>query len=125
MRSPRTVLSFLALALTVAIPLTAHAADTNGVEGRVRSVDVIAPSADTFLQYHGRVFVATATGLDEYRWGGTSCGSRTMSEEMIDLLYKANESAVIRITPVFQDGQGSVKCLVGFTTRNKDVKDPT
>jgi hypothetical protein len=125
MRSRRIALSLFTAAAIIAIPLTVLAADTTGAEGRARSVDVVSPSADTFLQYHGRLFVATATSLDEYRWGGTSCGSRTMSEEQVKLLTDATNSAVVRVTPIFQDGQGAAKCLVGFTLRNKDVKDPT
>lgn len=125
MRLRRIALSLSALAVTIAIPLTAYAADLTGGEGRVRSVETVTPSADTYLQYHGRVFVVTATGMDEYRWGGTACGSRTMTDESIALLVQAAQSTVLRITPTYQDGQGSAKCLVGFALRNKDIKDPT
>jgi hypothetical protein len=123
MRLRRIALSLSALAVTIAIPLTAFA-DTTGGEGRIRSVEIVTPSADTYLQYHGRVFVVTSAGMDEYKWGGTACGSRTLSDEMLQQLSDATNSSVLRITPIYQDGQGAAKCLVGFTLRNKDVKEP-
>jgi hypothetical protein len=120
MRSRRIALSALALALT--IPVTALAADEKGAEGKAKSVEINAPTSDTFLQFHGRLFVKSGKTTTEYRWGGTSCGSKTMSAEMIELLVSVVRTDDVRIVPSFQDGQGSAKCLVGFTIKDADNK---
>lgn len=122
MRSRRIAFSLPALALALAIPLTANAADATGPEGQAKTIQINTPSADVYLQYHGRVTVTSGKKTAEYRWGGTSCGSRTMSPEMIELLVDAVRENV-RITPIYQDGQGTTKCLVGFTLKDKGKKD--
>lgn len=117
MRSRRIAFSLPALALALAIPLTAQAANEKGPEGEATSIEVNAPSSDSYLQFHGRLFVTSGKKVNEYRWGGTSCGSRTMSPEMVELLVGAVRDQSVLITPTFQDGQGSTKCLVGFRLR--------
>jgi hypothetical protein len=129
----RSRIAFLlpALALALAIPITAYAADEGGPEGRAKTIEVNAPSSDAYLQFHGRLFVSSGKTTNEYRWGGTSCGSRTMSPEMVELLVDAVRAEDVRIVPRFQDGQGSTKCLVGFSLKrnegkgkDKDKNDP-
>lgn len=120
MRFRRIALSLPALALALTIPFTAYAADEKGSEGRAKTIEVNAPSSDSYLQFHGRVFVTSGKTTTEYRWGGTSCGSRTMSPEMVELLVGAVRAEDVRIVPSFQDGQGSTKCLVGFSIKRKD-----
>jgi hypothetical protein len=99
----------LALMLAVA-PSTAFAADEVGTAGIATSIDIVSPSSDTYLIYNGRVFV----GTDEYRWGGTSCGSRTLSAENVRSLTQAVRSGMT-VTPRYQIGQGTTRCLVGYT----------
>ena len=124
MRARRYLALASFLALTVALPATAYAADKTGNEGRLKSVEVNSPSADTYLQYHGRLFVTAKKSTTEYRWGGTSCGSRTLSPEMVDLLVDTvRNHDNLKIAPRYQDGQGSSKCLVGFTIRHKNGSD--
>lgn len=118
MRSRRFAFSLPALALALAIPLTAYAADEKGAEGRAKSIEVNSPSSDSYVQFHGRLFVTSGKSTTEYRWGGTSCGSRTMSPEMVQLLVGAVKAEDVRIVPTFQDGQGSTKCLVGFALKD-------
>lgn len=120
MRSRRIAFSLPALALALAIPLTAYAADEKGAEGRAKTIEVNSPSSDAYIQFHGRLFVSSGKSTTEYRWGGTSCGSRTMTPEMVELLVGAVRNESVRIVPTFQDGQGSTKCLVGFSIKRKD-----
>jgi hypothetical protein len=85
------------------------------IGGTVIDLEVHTPSADTYLQHHGRVVIMSGkfNTNTEYRWGGTSCGTRTLSDAMVALLQRALESG----TPIvlrFQIGQGMAKCLVGF-----------
>ncbi len=108
----------ITLAAMLAIPSVALA-DELGTKGTIASLEVNMPSADAYLQHHGRIVVVSgnnkpSTSSAEYRWGGTACGSRTLSEAQVTMLQRALESGT-PITPRFQDGQGSTKCLVGFT----------
>jgi hypothetical protein len=52
--------------------------------------------------------------LAEYRWGGTSCGSRTLPDSHVAMLQRALERQGTIVQPRFQIGQGDLKCLVGF-----------
>lgn len=98
---------------------TANADDSN-LAGSIIALDDNTTSADIYLQYHGRIFVKNSDGvLDEYRWGGTSCGSRTLAEAETAALQRALNTKNMRIVPRSQDGQGSAVCLVGFTLVEK------
>lgn len=107
-----TLASLLAVCL-VSAPSTAFA-DEVGTSGVAASIEVLTPSADTYLQYNGRVVLVVGTTQEEYRWGGTSCGSRTMSAANVQALVTAVRKGAV-ITPRFQIGQGTTRCLVGFT----------
>jgi hypothetical protein len=97
----------------------ARADDTNSV-GSLVGLDVNTSSADTYLQYHGRLFVKNADNtIAEYRWGGTSCGSRVLTEDQIAMLQRALTSKKMTIEPRTQDGQAIIKCLVGFSLAEK------
>ena len=106
--------TFLLLSLLSA-PV-ALAADSLGTAGTVDVIDVNATTADTYLQFHGRVFLTVGAQTVEYRWGGTSCSNKTLSEGQVAMLQRASESGML-LTPRYQSGQGLHKCLVGFTIR--------
>jgi hypothetical protein len=107
-----TFCALLAVCLASA-PTTAFA-DEAGKAGIATDLETLTPSADTYLQYHGRLVLLVGTTPEEYRWGGTSCGSRTMSADNVRLLATAVQKGQ-SITPRYQIGQGSVRCLVGFS----------
>lgn len=110
-RTIPALLSGLALVVGIAVAQ----ADEVGSPGTLAALQVNMSSADTYLQYHGRLFVRTLDGtLDEYRWGGTTCGSRTLTEEHTATLQRALHSKQVQIRPLYQDGQGQNFCLVGF-----------
>jgi hypothetical protein len=120
---PRRILGRIALpalALALLLPNLAHAADQTGAEGRAQSIQINAQSSDAFLQFHGRLFVKSGNSTVEYRWGGTSCGSRTLTDNLVAQLTDAVRDKNGLIVPLFQNGQGSSKCLVGFT-----IKEPS
>ena len=103
------------LILSALIAAGAARADDTKPAGSLAGLDVNTGSADTYLQYHGRLFVKNADGnLDEYRWGGVSCGSRVLTEDQLALLQRALNNKKMTIEPRTQDGQGISKCLVGF-----------
>jgi len=99
-------------------------ADDIGTVGRVASLQINTTSADIYLQFHGRLFVKNANGaLDEYRWGGTSCGTRLLTEDQVAALQRAYDNKRMQIEPISQPGQGNTLCLVGFTLVQKaDLK---
>ena len=107
-------ISMLALC-SVIVPSSASAADADGIPGIAWDLQVLTTSADTYLQYHGRLILLVGTTPEEYRWGGTSCGSLTMSEDNIRLLKEAVREG-LTISPRYQPGQGDLKCLVGFAS---------
>ena len=109
---PTTMLLFLLIALT--LPVGIAIADDSQPVGSVVGLDVNTDSADFYLQYHGRLFVNTDGNLAEYRWGGTSCGTRTLTEDQLALLQRALHHKKMTIAPRTQDGQGNSVCLVGF-----------
>ena len=97
----------------------ALAADEIGTPGIATDLELLTPSAETYLQYHGRLVVqvgpATTPTFEEYRWGGTSCGSRTVSDDDLALLVESVRRGQ-KVTVRYQSGQGNARCLVGFTT---------
>lgn len=116
MKTPR--ITILALLLCFALLLSAGvvSADEEGTLGTLAVLQVNTSSADTYLQYHGRLFVKNVDGvIDEYRWGGASCGSRTLTDEDTSKLQLALHTKQVHIQPLYQAGQGSAICLVGFT----------
>jgi hypothetical protein len=103
--------------LVSALMLVASAAtaDDVGLIGSVARLEMNTSSADTYLQYHGRMFVKNENGtLDEYRWGGTSCGSRVLVDAQFAVLQAAQNNKKMLVEPLSQDGQGNTKCLVGI-----------
>lgn len=99
-------------AATVAIPSLA-AADLTGQGGTVIELEVNHSTADTYLQYHGRVVISGEGRTSEYRWGGTSCSNKTLPEGQVTMLQRALESGTT-VVPRYLWGQGSNRCLVGF-----------
>jgi hypothetical protein len=102
------------LALSVALPSMALAADDVGSAGSILELEVNSPSADTYLIHHGRMLVGNSKNATEYRWGGNACGSRTLSEHMVNQLARALDGG-LKVQPRYQMGQGLLRCVVGFT----------
>jgi len=104
----------LALALLL-LPLSAQAADEVGALGPIVLFGHSDASADKFLQYHGRLVVGDSVGgYQEYRWGGASCGSKTLTDAHLAELMAGMNNPRILIQPLWKAGQGSAQCLVGY-----------
>jgi hypothetical protein len=103
---------FAALALFLAIPGLALA-DSVGSAGAIKSLELNTVHADAYLLNHGRIQVVSGKATDEYRWGGSSCGTRTLDDAQVATLQRAMASGM-QIQPRYQIGQGSTLCLVGF-----------
>lgn len=103
--------------ILITLPLSAAtaSADDTGLVGSIAALEVYTTSADTYLQNHGRMFVKNSDGdVDEYRWGGTSCGTKVLTEAHVAALQAAQNNKKMTIEPRSQDGPGIIKCLVGF-----------
>ena len=88
MSTHRSLIAFAALtALT--FPATALAADSTGTSGTLESVEINHSTADTYLQYHGRIVIEGGGRMTEYRWGGTSCSNKTLPLELVAMLWDA------------------------------------
>lgn len=108
---------FAVLAVLATSP--AFAQDDIGEPGAASQLQINTQSGFAYLQYHGRVVITSGSGgratSREYRWGGTSCGSRVLSDAQLDQLQRAH-LAGMTITPISKPGQGQTRCLVGFIT---------
>jgi len=119
MKKNTSRVSRFALALAVAAGTLAPSqalAESVGTAGYVSELEVNESTADAYLQYHGRVVISTSgkgATSTEYRWGGTSCGTKVLGEDKVSLLQRAMEGGM-QVTPRYQEGQGGAKCLVGF-----------
>lgn len=106
----------------VGAPSLAFAADELGKAGVATKLELSTTSADQYLKYHGRVTI----GGTEYRWGGSSCGSRTLAQTHVDLLVLAVRER-LEVTPRYQVGPAKARCLVGLTfeppKRDRDDDD--
>jgi|JI10StandDraft_1071094.scaffolds.fasta_scaffold189327_2 hypothetical protein len=101
------------LALLLAVSTPAFAADQVGRDGVIETLSTFQSTADTYLAMHGALVLATAAGAEEYKWGGTACGSRVLSDRHVQMLQRAMDSGAT-VGPRFKPGQGSSRCLVGF-----------
>lgn len=113
-RNHWTRLFSLGLALAAAPGVAFALADHDGTQGRVAELEVLNSHADRYLQYHGRIVITFGERSEQYRWGGTSCGNRTLTEAMVLLLQRAQDQGAT-VVPRYFVGQGSVRCLGGFT----------
>ncbi|EDM81747.1 hypothetical protein PPSIR1_04753 [Plesiocystis pacifica SIR-1] len=118
-----TALPALALFLsTLVLPTSASAADSVGSKGTIEFLETFSPSSDTYSKYHGRIYVKSGSKQVEYRWGGTACGTKTITEQQVELLYRGMRANKVRITPSYKSGQGGKRCLVGFKLEEEKKK---
>jgi len=111
----RSYIRVLTIASVLLFTAAGASADDVGEVGTVAGLQIVNDSADTFLQYHGRLFVLNgAKQIDEYRWGGTSCGSRVLEVSEVAALQAALDNKKVKIAPLYQPGQGLALCLVSF-----------
>ena len=100
----------------------AATADDVGPTGTPVGLQINTASADTYLEYRGRLFVQAADGtLVEYRWGGISCGTRLLTDAEVAALQAALNNKKMRLQALTQNGMGSAVCLVGFTVVPKSA----
>ncbi|MGQ0697865.1 MAG: hypothetical protein ACT4PZ_06425 [Panacagrimonas sp.] len=111
----------LCAALGIAVP-AAHAADTQGTTGQLISLKINETSSDSYAVQRGSL-VIHENGLvpREYRFGGTICSGRNLSEQNQNNLASVDSSPTIVVTPFYKSGQGNVRCLVGYRLQDRFV----
>jgi len=102
------------------IPALASAADNSGIAGYVTSLTVNQKTSDSYSSFRGSIIVREGTepasATREYRWGGTLCSGRDLSDADIHLLVEALRGrADTQIKPRYKTGQAATRCLVSFT----------
>ena len=116
MRIKLMILSAVATALLGGVAW----ADETAPIGVVFSVEILTPSADVYIQYHGRLVVKQS--IDEmeveYRWGGTSCGSKILTDSMLAYLTDLSSTPYMLVEATHSLGAGQTKCLVGIRAFN-------
>ena len=108
------------LALAAALMCQAAWADETGPAGTVLSVEIRTVSSDAYVQAHGSLMVKQSIDdmVAEYRWGGTSCGSKILTESQLAFLMDLSSAPYMLIEPIYKAGQGPAICLVGFKAFN-------
>ena len=108
--------------LAVATTLLAGAAwaDETGPAGTILSLEERTVSSDLYVQAHGILLVKQSIDdmVVEYRWGGTSCGSKILTESQFSYLMDLAAAPYMLIEPIYKAGQGQTICLVGFKAFN-------
>ncbi len=118
----RLTLRALLAAAVLACSTTPALADDIGAVVTPIGLQVNTVPGDTYLIYHGRLFAKAADGtVEEYRWGGSACGSRVLTEPQVAALQAALNNNKMRIQILHQIGQGDSKCIVGFTVVPKSA----
>ena len=84
--------------LALATPSLAVAADAVGTTGAIAELEVNHSTAETFLQYHGRVVITDGTRATEYRWGGVACSNKALPEGL-RFLTLAGMPALLQFPP--------------------------
>lgn len=117
--SLRSIFPLAALLTTAALPSMTFA-DSTGSPGYVTSLTVHESSSDLYGTYRGSLTVREGqepgSSQSEYRWGGTLCSGKNVSESSIQLLMIALRGrSDTQIVPRYKMGQGGIRCLVSFT----------
>lgn len=88
---------------------------TQPSRGAIISLYVSDQGSDNFAKFRGMLMLDfVGTGVTEYKWGGSTCPGRQLSEASVQLLALAQANG-LRITPETKPGQGGALCMTGFT----------
>jgi hypothetical protein len=106
------VSAFVATALMLP---PAAIADSLGTAGKLVGLRDVNAVSDNYPLIRGSVWVDEGKGaITEYRWGGSVCPGKDLSEEEIANLSRALNNSKLRIIPIYKNGQGNSVCLTHF-----------
>lgn len=102
------------LAVAMTVPSVAYA-DTDGTAGTVASVTVNESGSDDYSTVRGELVINEGQANRTYKWGGTVCSGRNVSETNVALLFEALRARdSVQLVPSYKSGIGGARCLVGF-----------
>jgi hypothetical protein len=117
----RTALVSALVATTLMLPPVAIA-DSLGTAGKLVGLRDVNAASDDYALIRGSVWVDEGKGaITEYRWGGSVCPGRNLSEDEIANLSRALNDSQLRLIPIYQNGQGNSVCLTHFLLVSKRV----
>ena len=123
----KTVGMLVSVFLTASLIIVAKAtADNAGAPGSVASLLMRATASSDYSKFHGAVYLKTDQGIDEYKWGGSTCPGKDIvnfnqNRVIMDALIQYSQDEKMIVVPIFKNGQGGAKCLVGITGSNSDI----
>jgi len=125
--SVRLSVSLFAAALVI-LPSTTFA-DSTGNSGVVIALTVHESTSDDYGTHRGRVMIREGaepgSAQTEYRWGGTLCQGRNLTEANISLLMDAFRSrSDAQLIPRYKNGQAGIRCLTSFTIQEPVYAPP-
>jgi hypothetical protein len=110
------------LLLFTVIATGTSVADEAGDPGVIKALQRNATTSDLFSSYHAMLVIKTASGDDQYKWGGNQCPGFDLTPIMEEALNDYAKEKRMQIEPFFKVGAGGNYCLVGFTALNNKVK---
>ena len=118
MKSVTAVLSAAILATTLAVTAsvgTARAETTPN--STISQVKVVEASNAKHRLFHGAIWLELDKATQNYRWGGAHCGSKTLSDINVSLLFAAFRSrhSVMIEYDVNRYKKHAYRCITGFT----------
>jgi hypothetical protein len=97
---------------------------SEGAAGRIVAVTVNTLGSDEHSLFRGSVVVdQIGDGLQEYKWGGTTCPAKHLQPDQVANLQRALSDPRMSILPLFKNHQGGNVCLVAFTLVNRSFLD--
>lgn len=116
----KKLLGLIGFSCFALVSTPASAADQEGAEGVLVSMQLNARGSDDFSAYHGAIEVRSwskkkgKSSQRQYQWGGSNCPNRNLTSDQIEVLTSAL-SDNLRIKPAFVPGQlPKSRCLVSF-----------
>lgn len=98
-------------------------ADTVGLTGAIVGLREVNSNSDRYALLRGSIWIEESPGqLQEYRWGGSACPGKDLTEDEVANLAR-NLDRNVRIIPIFKNGQGGSRCLVEFIITDRRHAD--
>ena len=109
----RLVATAVLAAAALAAPAHAETSNTSSIA----QLMVLEAGDKNYKLFHGAVWLEVDKASQSYRWGGAQCGSRTLSETSVQILFAAfrSEYAVTLEYAVSELKGKHYRCITGFT----------
>lgn len=107
----------LALVAFAALAAPAVAAADTSNTSSIAQITVLEPGDKNYKNFHGTAWLEIDKASYNYRWGGSHCGGKDISENSIQLLFASfrSEYAVTLEYSVNEVKGKQYRCITGFT----------